>query len=373
MRPLTTDELDRALRIRDLTDPAEGPHAMQLVLDRVEAAVADHWSVPVRRYRGGRVVPVADNYDRLRYRPDDVTRDSRYTRYVDDRRMLRSHTTAHIPDLLGKLAEAGPDEVLLSVPGLCYRRDVIDRRHVGEPHQLDLWLIRRRGPSLNQTDLVRMIASVVATVQPGHAPSTPDSPHPYTVAGREIYVDGVEIGECGLAHPQVLGQAGLGAGASGLAMGLGLDRLTMLIKGIDDIRLLRAADPRIAEQMGDLAAYRPVSSQPPVRRDLSLALDDVPDGELLGDRVRQLLGDRTAMVETVEIGPVIPYADLPETARVRMGMRPGQVNALLRVTLRDPDRTLTDDDANAVRDTLYGGLHRGRAGEWHSSQRGSGR
>jgi phenylalanyl-tRNA synthetase alpha chain len=365
MRPLTTDELNRALAIRDLTDPAAGPHAIQLVLDRVEAAVVG--SGAVRRYRGDRIVAVADNYDRLRYRPDDVTRASRYTRYVDGSRMLRSHTTAHVPGLLRELASGGPDDVMLSVPGLCYRRDVIDRRHVGEPHQLDLWRVRRRGPALAEADLVRMIASVVDAISPGATPSTPDSSHPYTVDGREIYVDGIEIGECGLAHPEVLRSAGLGTGASGLAMGLGLDRMTMLVKGIDDIRLLRAVEPRIASQMRDLDPYRRVSAQPAIRRDLSLALDETPDDELLGDRIRELLGDRSSVVEAIEIGPVIPYADLPETARVRMGMRPDQVNALVRVTLRDHDLTLTDGDANAVRDVLYRGLHRGREGEWRSS------
>jgi phenylalanyl-tRNA synthetase alpha chain len=376
MRPLTTDELRRALSIRDLTDPAAGPHAIQLVVDRVEAAVAG--TARIRRYRGDRVVTIADNYDRLRYRSDDVTRDSRYTRYIDGSRMLRSHTTAHVPGLLREMMGDGPDEILLSVPGICYRRDVIDRRHVGEPHQLDLWLVRRHGPALGREDLAEMIGAVVRAVRPDARASTPDSAHPYTRQGREIYVDGVEIGECGIAHPEVLGAAGLGPDASGLAMGLGLDRLTMLVKGIDDIRLLRATDARVASQMTDLDPYRPVSGQPPIRRDLSLALDKpeaaldaddgVLDGELLGDRIREILGDRATVVESVEIGPVVPYADLPETARVRMGMRPGQVNALVRVTLRDHDRTLTDDDANAIRDALYRGLRRGRDGEWYSGR-----
>ena len=94
----------------------------------------------MRRDPGPRVVTVTDNYDRLRYDAAAVTRDRRYSRYVDDRRMLRSHTTARIPALLDGLAD--DEDVLLSVPGVCYRRDVIDRRHVGEPHQLDLWRVR---------------------------------------------------------------------------------------------------------------------------------------------------------------------------------------------------------------------------------------
>lgn len=56
----------------------------------------------------------------------------------------------------------------------------------------------------------------------------------------------VEVGECGLAARHVLSGAGMSESVSGIAMGWGLDRLLMLRKGIDDIRLLRAEDPRIA-------------------------------------------------------------------------------------------------------------------------------
>src|SRR5262245_6617169 len=115
MHVLTVGQLDRALAIRDLTDPRYGRHAIQLVIDRVEHALGNSWQVPVRRHRGSRVVKIADNYDRLRYPLDDITRASRYTRYVGGGRMLRSHTTAHVPDLLRTIAERGPDQLLLSV------------------------------------------------------------------------------------------------------------------------------------------------------------------------------------------------------------------------------------------------------------------
>jgi len=59
----------------------------------------------------------------------------------------------------------------------------------------------------------------------------------------------IEIGECGLASPALLAASGLPA-HTGLAMGLGLDRLVMLRKGIDDIRLLRATAPRIGRSRG---------------------------------------------------------------------------------------------------------------------------
>ncbi|MCI0687243.1 MAG: hypothetical protein L0Y54_08410 [Sporichthyaceae bacterium] len=365
---LTDDQLTQALSIRDLTDPAAGEHAIQLVLDALEHAVGTAAGVPVQRDHGSRVVTVADNYDRLRFDADAVTRDRRYSRYLADGRMLRSHTSARIPWLLSEHAIAGRHEVLYSVPGLCYRRDVIDRHHVGEPHQLDLWRIRSSGPALTDADLVAMIGAVVSAVLPGRTWYTVPNPHPYTLAGREIYVrdeaEDVEIGECGLAHPEVLSGAGLPAGASGLAMGLGLDRLTMLAKGIDDIRLLRATDPRVAEQLADLAPYRPVSAMPAIRRDLSLAVSADLDAELLGDRVRALLGVDAGTVEEVRVLGETGYADLPESSRTRMGLRPGQKNVLLRVVLRDLHRTLTAVQANTLRDRIYAGLHEGSAHEW---------
>jgi phenylalanyl-tRNA synthetase alpha chain len=367
--------IDDLLRLRDLTDPAEGEHAMQAVVTALEHALATDWGVPVRRDAGPRVVPVAENYDRLRYPPDAITRDRRYSHYVDDGLMLRSHTTARIPALLQDLAIAGgPVEILLSVPGICYRRDAIGRNHVGEPHQIDLWRIRCRDDLLTAADLESMVGLVVGSTLPGHRWYTVPNEHPYTLAGREIYVsaDGsdVEIGECGLAHPDVLAGAGLPPGASGLAMGLGLDRLTMLAKGIEDIRLLRSADPRVVTQMRDLAPYAPVSAMPAARRDLSLAVSPGLDAELIGDRIRSILGPRAGAVEEVSVLSQTGYDELPATARERMGLRPGQMNLLIRLVLRDLDRTLTSAEANALRDRVYIGLHEGSAHEWAAGPAG---
>jgi phenylalanyl-tRNA synthetase alpha chain len=373
---LSTEELAGALALPDLTDPAAGGHAVQQVVAAIERAVGAAWHVPVRREPGSRVVPVADNYDRLRYDRDAVTRDRRYSRYVGPGRMLRSHTTAAIPGLLDRLAaeHGGPRDVVLCVPGICYRRDAIDRTHVGEPHQLDLWRVRRAGPPLTEADLTQLVGLVVGAVLPGRAWRTPPSPHPYTLAGREVYVgDGdheVEVGECGLAHPAVLAGAGLPAGTTGLAMGLGVDRLTMLAKGIPDIRLLRATDPRIAGQLRDLTPYRPVSTMPATARDLSLAVSTDLDAELLGDRVRELLGSEAAAVEEVAVLAETGYADLPAAARRRLGARPGHKNVLLRVVLRHLERSLTAAEANALRDRIYAGLHEGTAYQWASAASG---
>jgi phenylalanyl-tRNA synthetase alpha chain len=370
---LTPPDISAALSVRDLTDPAAGPHAMQALLAAAVDVLAARWGSAVRVRRPSPLVAVEDNYDRLGYPPAAVTRDGRYSRYVSDTVMLRSHTSAGIPPALRALAvdPDAPDDVLLVLPGLTHRRDVVDRLHVGTPHQVDLWRIVRDRP-VTPADLTGMVDALIAAVLPGARWRAEPASHPYTTGGRQIDVetaDGrVELAECGLAAPRVLAAAGLDPDRhAGLALGMGLDRALMLRKGVPDIRLLRAADPRIAGQMHDLAPWRPVSALPPVRRDLSLVLGGEPDEELLGDRVRAALGADVDALESLAVLASTPYEDLPAVARARLGIEPGQHNVLLRLVLRPVDRTLTDAEANRIRDRVYAALHEGPHAEWAAS------
>ncbi|HEX8903694.1 MAG TPA: hypothetical protein VF771_02490, partial [Longimicrobiaceae bacterium] len=326
-----------------------------------------------RLHRAHPVVTTADNYDRLHIAPDAVTRDARYTRYVAPGRVLRTHTTAMIPPLLRQLAAAPPRDVLLACPGLAYRRDQIDRLHTGEPHQMDLWRIAARPLGLD--DLHEMVRALAEVLAPGAAYRLNPSPHPYTVGGVEVEVEWegrwMEVGECGVALPAILRESGMPEEHGGLAMGLGLDRLLMLVKGIPDIRLLRAQDPRIAAQMLDLEPYRPVSHQPPVRRDLSVAVEESITAEEIGDIVRTALGPRADSLEAVEVLSETPHDALPPAARERIGLRAGQKNVLVRVVIRDLERTLTSEEANELRDDVYAALHRGAAWQWASPHRRS--
>jgi phenylalanyl-tRNA synthetase alpha chain len=372
MKPaiLSHDAYLRAVTLRDLTDPAQGPHAMQQLIDRITAALCARWGCGVRVHRAHPVVPVEHNYDRLHYPPDGAARDARYTRYVSETAVLRTQTSAMIPPLLADVARNPPADVLLACPGLVYRRDEIDRLHTGEPHQMDLWRIAQR--RLGLPDLREMVAVAVDAALPGREYRCNPADHPYTIGGVEIEVragDGwVEVGECGLALPAILDEAGLPASRwSGLAMGLGMDRLLMLAKGMEDIRVLRSADPRIAGQMLELEPYRPVSAQPPIRRDLSLAVEASRTPEELGDRVRQALGERVESLESVEVLSETGYDALPAAARDRIGMAPGQKNVLVRIVIRDLVRTLTRDEANALRDAVYASLHEGSAWQWASA------
>jgi phenylalanyl-tRNA synthetase alpha chain len=357
---ITSEQLARDLALRDLTDPDAGPHAIQSLVGLAADALVAAWRCPARPSAGPRIVPIADNYDNLGFSADAASRDARYTRYVDGQRMLRSHSSAMVPAALRALAVDPVDDVLLVCPGIAYRRDAIDRLHTGTPHQLDLWRISHR--PLTNADMDQMVALLADALAPGRPRRAEPRVHPYTVDGRQVDVaqggEWVEVWECGLAHPDVLARAGLD-GWHGLALGMGLDRLLMLRKEIPDIRLLRSPDPRVGGQMLDLEPYRAVSAMPPVVRDLSVAVDAGDDVEQLGDRVRDALGDDASAVEEVAVLSETAYGDLPASAIARMGMEPRHKNLLVRVALRDLERTLTDREANALRDRIYSALHAG--------------
>lgn len=377
---LSLTELNSALAVRDLTAPSSGAHAMQLLLADVVAALERLWGIPSEVHRLNPLVATADNYDRLGYSPGDVTRDSRYSRHVSPTVMLRSHTSSGIPALLDSLrGELGRYDRLHVLPGLVYRRDAVDRTHVGTPHQVDLWRITARG-LLGPAELRAMMAAVVEAVlpaadHPGVSWRSTPATHSYTAAGQQLDVlvtlpDGsrewLELAECGLVAAPVLRGSQLDPRRwAGLALGLGLDRALMLRKGIPDIRLLRSQHPDIRGQMTDLRPYRTVSVMPGIRRDLSLVLPDPADAdaELLGDLARSALGTDAEVLASLEIKAVTPTADLPAAAVERLRLAPGDVNVLLSLVLQPLDRTLTDAEANQLRDRVYTALHRGKVQE----------
>lgn len=360
---LTSDQLCRALNMRDLTDPAQGEHAIQALLDSVVTALQAEWRSTVRHVRTAPIVPVRENYDRLGYDPSDVTRDRRYTRYISSTVMLRSHTSAELPTALEDYAGQADVDELVVAPGLVYRRDAVDRSHVGEPHQVDLWRIRNT-PDTDDNDMLTMIGLLVEAVLPGAEWAVTDVTHPYTVGGRQIDIlhngEWLELAECGRIHPDVLRGSGLDPERwSGLALGMGLERALMLRKGIPDIRYLRAEDPRIASQMLTLEPWQHVSLLPASRRDISVVLAADEDEETLGDRIRIALGEDADVIESVEVLSRTAHEELPDAARTRLGTQDGQVNLLLRIVLRPIDRTLTSDQANMIRNAIYQAVHEG--------------
>ncbi|WP_336582535.1 hypothetical protein [Nesterenkonia sp. PF2B19] len=116
---LTSDQLCRALNLRDLTDPTQGGHAIQVLLDAVVGRLRSAWHCTVRTVRHSPIVAVRENYDRLGYDSDDVTRARRYTRYISPTVMLRSHTSAELPSALERYVGRDDVDELIVAPASC--------------------------------------------------------------------------------------------------------------------------------------------------------------------------------------------------------------------------------------------------------------
>jgi phenylalanyl-tRNA synthetase alpha chain len=83
---------------------------------------------------------------------------------------------------------------------------------------------------------------------------------------------------------------------------------------------------------------------------------------------RAALGERGGWVENVELIQASGYASVPEQARKRVGMSPGQQNLPIRVTLRSLDCSISKEEANLVYDLVYAKLHQGTAGYFRIDQ-----
>jgi phenylalanyl-tRNA synthetase alpha chain len=238
----------RALSRRDLTDPGQGPHAVQRVVDAAAQALAREWGCPVELHRGGPLVPLADHGDRLgEPRPPG----SGAGDYV-----LRARAAATVPPLLGRLAASMPPELLLVCPALVHR----DGPEGPATHELDLWRLQRGAP-LSIRDLARMVAVVARAVAPGRTLSAAEDAAPWLDGARRLDLrvrrSWLAAGRAGLVRPEVLAAAGLPADASAMALTLDLDRLVMVAKGIEEPALLRDERPEVAAQLLDLEPYLP--------------------------------------------------------------------------------------------------------------------
>ncbi len=370
IEPIPRETLKGYLAIPDLTQ-SPTPHAIRLVYDKIEQYMrSTHPNSDVQVYRKDPIVTVEDNYDNLLITKENISRSSTYTHYVDQSLILRTHTSAHLPGILRDLATRDNwEDVVILLPGLAYRRDVSDKKHVSEVHMLEMWRVVKNSARqvIVKDDLLEVVNGVATTAAPGWRLRIENSPHPYTNEGIEVNaVEGdrdIEILECGLIKEQILINAGLDPQAhSGWALGTGLDRLVMTLKDIPDVRYLRSTNPKIAEQMTNLDPYQEVSNQPAIKRDLSYS---VPMGyveEDISAENREALGDDVDALESVDILSESPYEDLHEPVRQRLGIQEDQKNMLVRITLRHLERTITNDEANQMYERVYEKINYGSGG-----------
>lgn len=376
IEPISSEKLEEYLAIPDLTlRPVEGrrAHAIRLAYEKIKKTLEELWpETEVRVVRRDPIVRGEDCYDSLLVPKDNVSRSSTYTHWVDETHCLQTHASAQIPESLRELSKTYDEwqDVTIIVPCLAYRRDVWDKKHLGVLHHVDIWRIvkndKRR--KLVKQDLLEMVEAIAYNLAPDWELRIEDSPHPYTNEGIEINVthpDGrdIEILECGLLGTEIIELNGMDPSrVSGLASGSGLDRLVMTMKDLPDIRYLRSENPRIQDQMYDLDRYREVSLQPAIQRDMSYSVPkDYVEEDVSQDVEEAIAGDVSSLEEVVLLSETA-YKDLPEAAREKLGIKRDQKNVLVRITLRDLNKTLTKEEANQIYEKIYKQVNKGSAG-----------
>jgi len=107
----------------------------------------------------------------------------------------------------------------------------------------------------------------------------------------------------------------------------------------------------IADQMLNLDPYKEVSNYPHIIRDISIAISNDIDDELLGDKIRNLI-QNVDWIEELNIKSETNYEDLPSHVSERLGMSKKHKNILVSIKLRALDHTLTKLEANSVIEQL---------------------
>ena len=361
---IENNKLIESLKLRDLTNPLQGKNSMQLILQKIIEASKNHLDSDVQVHRKSPIVHSNENYDLLNYPEDGASRDSRYTKYISDDLLLRTQTSSMIPSIMKDLSLYGLNkDTLMVCPGIVYRRDVIDKLHVACPHQLDLWLISDNLKT--KSDLLVLIDVILKTLIPNVEYKLTDAEHPYTTEGVQIDVkhsgQWIEVGECGIASETVLSLSN--KPLYGLAMGLGLDRLLMIVKNLEDIRLIRDNDNRVQSQMIDLKKYKKISKMPSASKDISIAVDKDMKEEEIGALIYENNPEHLDSIEEIRILSETGYEKLPASAIERMGLSEDQKNLLIRIVIRSLSVTLTMEEAKSIRNDIYKTLHKGSKSE----------
>ena len=364
----SSEIIEKLLAVKDLTLETESGQERNIIgkiYDQVIKKLNEYNFPDIHVVRGNPIVPAADNFDSLLFSPGNPGRASTYTRYADENHVLRTHTSAPVPSTFKKL-EKKIDRSTFVFPGLVYRRDVIDPRHLDVFHQIDVWTLQdnRKYERVNRADLLKLVKAVFEAACPDAKMVVYEAKHPYTLDGIEVYaaIEGkeIEVLEAGLAHPEVLRNSGIDSEKySGLALGMGVERLIMARKDLPDIRLIRSTDPRVIKQMTNMEKFKSVSDKPAISRDMSYCINEGETEEDICEAIRNVFGNKSDLLEQVEVLERTPFNKLNSIAIERIGAKEGQDNILVRITLRHSDKTLTKKEAAELYSLAYPKLHQG--------------
>ena len=169
------------------------------------------------------------------------------TFYIDEQHVLRTHTS---PVQVHYMENNAPPLKIIA-PGRVYRVDS-DATHSPMFHQVEgLWV----DEDVSFANLKGVVQDFLQRFFERDDLKVRFRPSffPFTEPSAEMdmsWGDGwLEIGGCGMVHPNVLGHVNIDSEKYlGFAFGLGVERLAMLRYGVDDLRLFFANDVRFLKQ-----------------------------------------------------------------------------------------------------------------------------
>ena len=288
-------------------------------------------------------------FDLFDFPKDHPARSESDSYFIDDTDVLRTHTTVMWYYWLKEKSVQEKIAVGTAVGALSYgkvyRKDEIDRKHMNVFHQIDGWYLARKEEKVITIDDLKKVLSDIAKAAFGPKVKyrfNPDT-FPYTDPSLEMEInkDGngtwVEVLGAGVVKGSVLDNLGVDSSVwNGWAFGFGLERLAIISMELPDIRLLWSQDARVKKQLVLGQPFKEVSKYPPVVRDISFIVEKgfVPNNYF--DLVRDVIGDMAeemTLLDTYENGE-------------KLGA--GKVSYAYRITYRSIDKTLTNEEVNAL-------------------------
>lgn len=187
------------------------------------------------------------NFDALNIAADHPARTDHDTFFFNPKLMLRTHTSGV---QIRTLEERQPPLRFIA-PGRVYRNDY-DQTHTPMFHQVEGMLVDE---NVNFAQLKGILHDFLCNffeedLEVRFRPSY----FPFTEPSAEVDVKGkngkwLEVLGCGMVHPNVLRSVGIDPEKySGFAFGMGVERLTMLRYGVNDLRAFFENDLRFLKQ-----------------------------------------------------------------------------------------------------------------------------
>ena len=176
------------------------------------------------------------NFDKLNIKKSHPARQMHDTFYVQNKtKVLRTHTS---PVQIRSMLESKPPFAFSSA-GKVYRKDD-DATHLPMFHQVEGIYVDEGVNFANLKDLINQILfdifgeNVETRFRPSYFPFTEPSAEVDIMSQNGKWL---EILGCGIVNPVVLNNCNIDSSKfSGLALGLGIERIAMLKYGVNDIR-----------------------------------------------------------------------------------------------------------------------------------------